>query len=78
VEIISGPNVLSRHKGPAFRTTYQDAIANAAWQTITTYSCRYQDELRNTVYYFLPQRKMNKFKVTRVKADVPKMILVHH
>jgi hypothetical protein len=23
VEIISGPNVLSRHKGPAFRTTYQ-------------------------------------------------------
>jgi hypothetical protein len=22
VEIISGPNVLSRHKGPAFRTTY--------------------------------------------------------
>jgi hypothetical protein len=26
VEIISGPNVLNRHKGPAFRTTYQDAV----------------------------------------------------
>jgi hypothetical protein len=36
VEIISGPNVLSRHKGPAFRTTYQDAVADAAWQAITT------------------------------------------
>jgi hypothetical protein len=30
VEIFSGPNVLSRHKGPAFRATYQDAVANAA------------------------------------------------
>jgi hypothetical protein len=38
VEIISGPNVLSQHKGPAFRTTYPDAVADAAWQAITTYS----------------------------------------
>jgi hypothetical protein len=30
MEIISGPNVLSRHKGPAFRTTYQDAVVDAA------------------------------------------------
>jgi hypothetical protein len=54
VEIISGPNVLSRHKGPAFRTTYPDAVADAAWQAIITYSRRYHDELRNTVYYLLP------------------------
>jgi hypothetical protein len=38
VEIISGPNVLSSHKGPAFRPTYQDVVADAAWQVITTYS----------------------------------------
>jgi hypothetical protein len=78
VEIISGPNVLSRHKGPAFRTTYQDAGADAAWQAITTYSRRYHDELRNTVYHLLPQRKKNKFKVFGVKADVPRMLMVHH
>jgi hypothetical protein len=78
VEIISGPNVLSRHKGPAFRTTYKDAIANAAWQVITTYSHRYHDELRNTVYYLLPQRKKNKFKAYGVKANVPRMLMVHH
>jgi hypothetical protein len=59
VEIISGPNVLSRHKGPAFRTTYLDAVADAAWQAITTYNRRYHDELRNTVYHLLPQRKKN-------------------
>jgi hypothetical protein len=54
VEIISGPNVLSRHKGPAFRTTYSDAVADTAWQAITTYSRRYHDELRNNVYHLLP------------------------
>jgi hypothetical protein len=78
VEIISGPNVLSRHKGPAFRTTYSDVVADAAWQAITTYSRRYHDELRNTVYHLLPQRKKNQFKVSGVKVDVPKMIMVHH
>jgi hypothetical protein len=78
VEIISGPNVLSRHKGPAFRTTYSDAVADTAWQAITTYSRRYHDELRNNVYHLLPQRKKNQFKVSGVKFDVPRMLMVHH
>jgi hypothetical protein len=78
VEIISGPNVLSRHKGLAFGTTYQDAVADAAWQAITTYNRGYHDELRNTIYYLLPQRKKNKFKVLGVKVDVPRMVMVHH
>jgi iron-sulfur cluster repair protein YtfE (RIC family) len=78
VEIISGPNVLSRHKGLAFRTTYPDAVADVAWQAITTYCQRYHDELRNTIYHLLPQRKRNQFKVSGVKADVPRMLIVHH
>jgi hypothetical protein len=78
MEILSGPNVLSRHNGWAFRTTCQDAVADAAWQAITTYNHRYHDELRNTVYHLLPQRKKNKFKVSGVRADVPRMLMVHH
>jgi hypothetical protein len=78
LKINSEPNVLNQHKGPAFRTTHQDIVADATWQVITTYSRRYHDELRNTVYYLLPQRKKNKFKVSEVKADVPKMLMVHH
>jgi hypothetical protein len=31
MEIFNGPNVLSHHKGPAFRAMYQDAVADAAW-----------------------------------------------
>jgi hypothetical protein len=50
VEIISRLDVLSWHKGPAFGTTYQDAVADAAWQAITTYSRRYHDKRRNIVY----------------------------
>jgi hypothetical protein len=78
MKIINRPNVLNRHKGLAFRTTHQDAVADAAWQAITTYSCRYHDELSNTVYYLLPQMKKNKFKVSGVKVDVPRMLMVHH
>jgi hypothetical protein len=78
MEIFSGPNVLSRHKGPSFRATYQDAVADAAWQAITTYNRRYHDELKNIVYHLLPQRKKNKSKTSGVKADVPRMLMVHH
>jgi hypothetical protein len=78
MEIFSGPNVLSHHKGPAFRATYQDAVADAAWQLITTYNCIYHEELKNTVYHLLPQRKKNNFKTYGVKADVPRMLMAHH
>jgi hypothetical protein len=78
VEIFSRPNVLSRHKSPTFRATYQDAIADTAWQAITTYSHRYHDDLKNTIYHLLPQRKKSKFKASGVKADVPGILMVHH
>jgi hypothetical protein len=70
--------VISRHKGLAFRATYQDAIADAAWQAITTYHCTYHDKLKNYVYHLLPQRKKGKFKTSGVKADIPRMLMVHH
>jgi hypothetical protein len=38
----------------------------------------YHDKLRNTVYYLLPQRKKKKFKAFGVKADVFRMLMVHH
>jgi hypothetical protein len=36
-EIFFGYRVLCRHKGPAFRTSRSDAIADAAWQAITSW-----------------------------------------
>jgi hypothetical protein len=77
VEIFNGPSVVSWHKDLAFRATYRDVVADAAWQAITTYNCTYHDKLKNFVYHLLPQRK-DKFKTFWVKADVPRMIMVHH
>jgi hypothetical protein len=58
MEIFSGPNVLSSHKGPAFRATYQDAAADAAWQAITTYNRRYYEEQRTpSITYYLRRRR---------------------
>jgi hypothetical protein len=31
IEIFNGPSVVSRHKGPTFRATYRDAVADTAW-----------------------------------------------
>jgi hypothetical protein len=44
---------------------------------ITTNNRRYHEELKNTVYHLLTQRKKNKFKTSGVKADVPRMLMVH-
>jgi hypothetical protein len=37
VEIFFRSRVLCRHKGPAFRTSRSDAVADAAWQAITSW-----------------------------------------
>jgi hypothetical protein len=34
-EIFFGSRILCRHKGPAFRTSRSDVVADAAWQAIT-------------------------------------------
>jgi hypothetical protein len=36
-EIFFGSRVLCRHKGPAFRTSRSDVVADAAWQAITSW-----------------------------------------
>jgi hypothetical protein len=36
-EIFIGSRILCRHKGPAFRTSRSDAVADAAWQAITSW-----------------------------------------
>jgi hypothetical protein len=37
VEIFFRSRVLCRHKGPTFRTSHSDAVADAAWQAITSW-----------------------------------------
>jgi hypothetical protein len=78
VEIFSGPRVLCRHQGPAFRASISDVVADVVWQAITSWSRCNRDELQNSIHCLLPQPKKDKFKGSGVKKDVPRMEMVHH
>jgi hypothetical protein len=76
--IFFGCRVLCRHKGPAFRTSRNDAVADAAWQAITSWVCSNKSRLQNLVHYLLPYRKKDQFKAFGVKRDIHRMEMVHH
>jgi hypothetical protein len=77
-EIFFGSRILCRHKGPAFRTSRSDAVADAAWQAITSWVCSNKSRLQNSVHYLLPYRKKDQFKAYGAKKDIPRMEMVHH
>jgi hypothetical protein len=77
-EIFFGSRVLYWHKGPAFRTSRSDDVADAAWQAITSWVRSNKSQLQNSVHYLLPYRKKDQFKVYGVKRDNPRMEMVHH
>jgi hypothetical protein len=77
-EIFFGSRVLCRHKGPAFRTSRSDVVADAAWQAITSWVHSNKSRLQNSVHYLLPYRKKDQFKAYGVKKDIPRMEMVHH
>jgi hypothetical protein len=77
-EIFFRSRVLCQHKGPAFRTSHSDAVADAAWQAITSWVCSNKSRFQNSVHYLLPYRKKDQFKAYGVKRDIPRMEMVHH
>jgi hypothetical protein len=77
-EIFFGIRILCRHKGPAFRTSPIDVVADAAWQAITSWVRSNKSRLQNSVHYLLPYRKKDQFKAYEVKKDIPRMEMVHH
>jgi hypothetical protein len=77
-EIFSGSRVLCRHNGPAFRTSCSDAVADAAWQAITSWVRSNKCQLQNSIHYLLPYGKKDQFKAYGVKKDIPRMEMVHH
>jgi hypothetical protein len=78
VEIFFRSRVLCRHRGPAFRTSRSDAVADAAWQAITSWVHSNKSRLQNSIHYLLPYRKKDQFKACGVKRDIPKIEMVHN
>jgi hypothetical protein len=77
-EIFFGSRILYQHNGPAFRTSRSDAVADTAWQAITSWVRSNKSPLQNSVHYLLPYRKKDQFKAYGVKRDIPRMEMVHH
>jgi hypothetical protein len=77
-EIFFRSKVLCRHKGPAFRTSHSDVVADATWQAITSWVHNNKSRLQNSIHYLLPYRKKDQFKAYWVKRDIPRMEMVHH
>jgi hypothetical protein len=77
-EIFFGSRILCQHKGPTFRTSRSDAVADAAWQAITSWVRSNKSRLQNSVHYILPYKKKDQFKAYGVKKDIPRMEMVHH
>jgi hypothetical protein len=77
-EIFFRSRILCRHKGPASRTSHNDAVADAAWQAIISWVHSNKCRLQNSVHYLLPYRKKDQFKAYGVKRDIPRMEMVHH
>jgi hypothetical protein len=77
-EIFFGSRILCRHKGPAFRTSRSNAIADAAWQAMTSWIRSNKSRLQNSVQFLLPYQKKDQFKAYGVKKDIPRMEMVHH
>jgi hypothetical protein len=61
-DIFFGSTVLCRNKRPAFKTSQSDAVADAAWQAITSWVHSNKSQLQNSVHYLLPYRKKDQFK----------------
>jgi hypothetical protein len=78
IEIFFGSRVLCRHKGPAFKTSHSDAVADAAWQDITSWVHSNKHRLQNSVHYLLPYKKKDQFKAYKMKKDIPRTEMVHH
>jgi hypothetical protein len=77
-EIFFGFRVLCRHKGPAFRTSRNDIIADAAWQAIASWVHSIKSRVPNSIHYLLPYRRKDQFKAYEVRKDIPRMEMVHH
>jgi hypothetical protein len=69
---------LYRHKGPAFRDSHSNAVADGAWQAITSWVRSNKRWLQNSVHHLLSYRKKDQFKAYGVKKDIPKMEMAHH
>jgi hypothetical protein len=65
VEVFDRQEVVNKHACPTPHVTCAKAVANAAWQTLTSWNHSRHCDLKNTIYVLYPRRENDAFKIFR-------------
>jgi hypothetical protein len=77
VEVFDGYEVVSKHICPTPRATCAKAVADAAWQALTSWNRSRHHDLKDSIYALYPQRKKDAFKISRVDLQIFRGAMSH-
>jgi hypothetical protein len=67
MEVFDGQEVVSKHACPTPHATCAEAVADVAWQVLTSWNRSRHHDLKNSIYALYPLRKKYAFKISRVE-----------
>jgi hypothetical protein len=77
VEVFDGQEVVSKHACSAPRVTCAEAVADAAWQALTSWNCSQHHDLKNCIYALYPRRMKDAFKISQVDQQIFRGAMSH-
>jgi hypothetical protein len=78
VEVFDGQEVIGKHACSAPCVTCAEAVADAAWQALTSWSCSQHHDLKNSIYALYPRRMKDAFKISSGPIDLQRSDVSQH
>jgi hypothetical protein len=64
MEVFNGQEVVGKHACRTPRVTCAKAVADAAWQVLTSWNHSWHHDLKDSIYALYHQRKKDAFKIS--------------
>jgi hypothetical protein len=64
MEVFDGQEVVGKHTCPTPRATCVEAVADAAWQALTSWNRSRHCDLKDSIYALYPRRKKDAFNIS--------------
>jgi hypothetical protein len=77
MEVFDGQKMVGKHACPSPHATCADAVANVAWQALTSWNHFQHRDLKNSIYALYPRRKKSAFKISRVGPHIFRGAMSH-
>jgi hypothetical protein len=77
IEVFDGQEVVGKHACPAPRVTYAEAMADTAWQALTSWNRSRHRDVKDSIYALYPRRKKGAFKFSRVDPQIFRGAMAH-